>query len=125
MRWIALALIGVLAQGCSEAPRAPGPAEEAAAVSAPAAEEALYVDVRTPEEYASGHVAGAINIPHDQMEARWQELAAHRDRPIVLYCRTGRRSELAIEVLEDHGFARLRNGGGLDDLSAAGVPTER
>lgn len=85
----------------------------------------VYVDVRTPGEYAEGHVAGAILIPHDQIEARWQELAEHKDTPIVLYCRTGRRSGLALDVLKEKGFMHVTNGGGLSDLAARGVPTTR
>lgn len=84
---------------------------------------ALYVDVRTPEEFASGHVVGAINIPHDQMEARWEELAEHQDRPVVVYCRTGRRSGIALDVLQQKGFTQVENGGGLDELVAEGMPT--
>lgn len=92
---------------------------------AASAEPVIYVDVRTPEEYASGHVAGSILIPHDQMEARWQELAQHKDKPVVLYCRSGRRSGLALEVLKEKGFTNVKNGGGFDDLAARGVPTSR
>lgn len=84
----------------------------------------VYVDVRTPEEYASGHVSGAILIPHDQMAARWQELEAYRDTPVVVYCRSGRRSDLALQVLKEKGFTNVENGGGLDDLQGQGVPVE-
>lgn len=92
---------------------------------AASSEPVVYVDVRTPEEYASGHVAGSILIPHDQMEARWEELAQHKDKPIVLYCRTGRRSGLALDVLKEKGFTNVKNGGGFNDLAARGVPTAR
>ena len=106
--------------------REPGPGQTAETSSAPAAaSQIVYVDVRTPEEFASGHVAGAINIPHDQVEARWNELAAHKDKHVVVYCRTGWRSGLAIDVLRPRGFSRLENGGGLDQLAARGVPTEQ
>jgi phage shock protein E len=85
---------------------------------------AVYVDVRTPEEYAEGHVVGAINIPHDQMAARWSELDAYKGKPMVVYCRSGRRSAIALEVLREHGFTAAENGGGLDDLRAKGVAVE-
>lgn len=72
------------------------------------ADQALFVlDVRTPEEYAAGHLPGAVNIPHDQLAARLGELSAARERDIVVYCRTGRRSAEALGVLDDAGFARL------------------
>ena len=82
----------------------------------------MYLDVRSPEEFAEGHVQGAINIPVDEMEARWQELEPYRDRPIVVYCRSGRRSARAIEILAQHGFTQLENGGGFESLTASGVP---
>jgi phage shock protein E len=72
------------------------------------ADQALYVlDVRTPEEYAAGHLPGAVNIPHDQLAARLGELSGARERDIVVYCRTGRRSTEALGVLDDAGFKRL------------------
>lgn len=72
------------------------------------ADQALFVlDVRTPEEYAAGHLPGAVNIPHDQLAARLGELSAARERDIVVYCRTGRRSAEALGVLDDAGFKRL------------------
>ncbi len=68
---------------------------------------ALYVlDVRAPEEYAAGHVPGAVNIPHDQIASRLAEVP--KDKDVVLYCRSGRRSALAAEVLADNGYTRLQ-----------------
>ena len=98
---------------------------ESAGDGATATEEAVYVDVRTPQEFASGHVAGAINIPHTEMPRRWTELEEYRDQPMVVYCRTGRRSGIALDVLREHGFDQARNGGGLQDLVRRGVPTTR
>lgn len=85
---------------------------------------AAYVDVRTPEEFASGHVAGAINIPHDQMAARFGELAEYRDSSIVLYCQSGRRSGIALDVLMENGFTKAVNGGGVDEVRGTGVAFE-
>lgn len=67
----------------------------------------VVLDVRTPEEYAAGHVVGARNIPHTEIAARIAELAGARDRDLVVYCRSGRRSELALEALREAGFMRL------------------
>ncbi len=64
------------------------------------------VDVRTPEEFASGHVPGAVNIPYDQLPARAGELGAP-STPILVYCRTGRRSGVAAQTLREKGFTRL------------------
>lgn len=67
----------------------------------------VVLDVRTPEEFAAGHVPGAINIPHDQLATRVAELADARDKEIVAYCRSGRRAALALTTLHDAGFAQL------------------
>jgi phage shock protein E len=72
------------------------------------ADQALFVlDVRTPGEYAAGHLPGAVNIPHDQLAARLGELSGARERDIVVYCRTGRRSAEALGVLDKAGFKRI------------------
>ena len=69
---------------------------------------APYVlDVRTIDEYVSGHVPGAVNIPHDQLASRLAEVP--KDRDVVLYCRSGRRAVLAAEVLADNGYVRLEH----------------
>lgn len=67
----------------------------------------VVLDVRTPEEFAEGHVAGARNIPHTEIAARLAELAGARDRDLVVYCRSGRRAELALAELRKAGFTRL------------------
>jgi phage shock protein E len=67
----------------------------------------VLLDVRTPAEYAEGHLPGSINIPHTELASRVAELSDSRDRDIVVYCRTGRRTELALGVLKDAGFKRI------------------
>lgn len=67
----------------------------------------LILDVRTPEEYAEGHIPGAINIPHDQLSSRHREIAAHKNKDIVLYCRSGRRVGIAADILQAAGFSKL------------------
>jgi rhodanese-related sulfurtransferase len=65
------------------------------------------VDVRTPEEYNAGHIAGAINIPLDELRARYQELDSSRDT--VIYCGIAYRAYLAYQILSQKGFRKLRN----------------
>jgi rhodanese-related sulfurtransferase len=67
----------------------------------------LVLDVRTPAEYAAGHVPGAVNIPNAELGARIAELDGERERDIVVYCRTGVRSGQALKVLGKAGFTRL------------------
>jgi phage shock protein E len=67
----------------------------------------VVLDVRTATEFAAGHVPGARNVSHDELPARLDELAALRDTPVVLYCRSGRRSQLAEDVLRKAGFTKL------------------
>jgi rhodanese-related sulfurtransferase len=67
----------------------------------------VVLDVRTKEEYTAGHVPGARNVSHDQLTARISELAALKDKEVVLYCRSGRRAQLAAQTLRDAGFTRL------------------
>jgi hydroxyacylglutathione hydrolase len=84
----------------------------------------LYViDVRAPEEYAAGHVPGAVNIPHDQVASRLAEVP--KDKDVVLYCRSGRRSALAGEVLAGNGYTRLQlMQGDMPGWTAKGWPVE-
>lgn len=71
-----------------------------------AAAGAVVVDVRTPQEFAAGHVSGAKNIPYDQIRVRAAELGGPQT-PVVLYCRTGRRSAIAIQTLKELGYEKL------------------
>jgi phage shock protein E len=69
----------------------------------------VVLDVRTPEEFAAGHVPGARNVSHDQLPAKLAELASLKDKEVVLYCRSGRRTALAEQTLRGAGFTRLRH----------------
>lgn len=71
------------------------------------ADGAQLVDVRTPEEYRAGHVAGARNIPVHELGSRLTELA--KDKPVVLYCRSGARSSSAARLLGQAGFQAVHD----------------
>ncbi len=129
-RWMTAVAVGVAgaAAACSEAPQQAG--NVGTDRSTPAAESSVaadtnivFVDVRTDDEYRSGHIEGAIHIPHTEMAERYEELEAYEDKQIVLYCQSGRRSGIAERVLEERGFDNVINGGGLGDLRAQGFPT--
>ena len=67
----------------------------------------LILDVRSPEEYAAGHVPGAINVPYTYLPASISTLPDASSKDIVIYCETGVRSERAASRLREHGFQRL------------------
>lgn len=67
----------------------------------------VVLDVRSPEEFRTGHVPGAVNIPHRQVGARLGELVAGKERGIVVYCEGGPRAEYAEQVLANAGFERI------------------
>ncbi len=85
---------------------------------------ALVVDVRTPSEYASGHVAGAQNVDVTGGAFSASLDSVSRGRPVYLYCRTGSRSARAADSLRAMGFTTVVNSGGFDALEAAGAETE-
>lgn len=80
------------------------------------------VDVRSPGEFASGHVPGAINIPLEQIEARMGDLD---QRHLVVVCKSGRRAQLACGHLASHVPGASVLEGGTDAWTASGMPTIR
>ena len=70
-------------------------------------EKMLLLDVRTAEDYASGHIDGAENIPLEELEKRIDELAAWQESPVAIICTTDRRSRKAAQLLGKAGFADL------------------
>lgn len=65
----------------------------------------LLLDVRTIEEFEEAHIPGAVNIPLDELEDRAAEVPA--DKPIIVVCRTGRRSIFGAEILRYAGFKNI------------------
>jgi rhodanese-related sulfurtransferase len=97
------------------------------------AAKAVLIDVREPAEYEAGHLASAINIPRGVLEFQvdahpavanvTEPALAHRQRPVVLYCRTGGRAALAADSLQRIGFSDVRSiAGGIEAWIAAGLP---
>ncbi len=82
------------------------------------------LDVRTPEEYSEGHIAGSVLIPVSELGKRLDEL--EKELPVVVYCRSGKRSAKASEILKKAGFKEIYNVlGGITDWSAKGYPIEK
>ena len=99
---IAVSLFAAGAPAAAEA----ADAIDGATAKALAAGGARVVDVRTPEEFASGHVPGAINIPYDQIARRASEIGPPSTQ-VLLYCRTGRRSGIAADALDRAGYKKV------------------
>ncbi|WP_038045985.1 rhodanese-like domain-containing protein [Thermus caliditerrae] len=85
---------------------------------------AVVVDVRTPQEFAAGHVPGAINLPVEAI-ASWADQVP-KDKPVYLYCRSGNRSRQAAEYLKKKGYTNLYNvEGGVLAIERAGYSLVR
>ena len=83
----------------------------------------VLLDVRTPEEFAAGHIPGAINVPYDELASRLAELAEYRDAEVVVYCRTGRRARIAEATLQEAGFSAVSDlDGHMHEWTAARYP---
>lgn len=89
-------------------------------------EDAVLVDVRDQAEYAKGHVPNARHIPLADLERRSSELEKFKDRPIILCCASGNRSNAAVATLKKAGFEKLfQLRGGLLEWEKAGQPVSR
>lgn len=99
------------------------PAEVAAQIRDPKTAPYL-LDVRTPEEFAEGRVPGAKNVPVRELEARLAEIP--KDRPVVVYCRSGGRAALAGRLLRERGYANVQEmTGSMNAWEAAQLPVEK
>ena len=73
----------------------------------------LVLDVRTPAEFRDGHIPRAVLLPVSELASRIDEIAAYKTRPVFVYCRSGNRSAVALQILTAEGFTHLlhlRNG---------------
>ena len=75
----------------------------------------IILDVRTQEEYDHGHIPGAILIPNTEIEDRAEEVLTDKDQLILVYCRSGRRSQLVAEALVELGYTNIKEFGGILD----------
>ena len=75
----------------------------------------IILDVRTPEEYAQGHIPGAVLIPDTEIELLAEKELPDKDQLLLVYCRSGRRSKLASEALVKLGYTNIKEFGGILD----------
>jgi len=86
----------------------------------------LVLDVRTPGEFAQGHLVGAKLIPVQVLQAELGQLAGYEDKPIFVYCRSGNRSTVAAKVLKDKGFTNVVNlRHGIGEWAKLNLPIEK
>jgi phage shock protein E len=126
-RWIAvlalLTLVATIVVGCGGASGAD--VKKAAPNEAVAMLDSRHViDVRTPAEFAAGHLAGAQNIDVEASDFKDRIAALDPKAPYLVYCRSGRRSAIAAQQMVDAGFGDIVDAGGMDALIAAGAPTQ-
>ena len=75
----------------------------------------VILDVRTQEEYDQGHIPGAVLIPNTEIEAQAEALLTDKNQLILVYCRSGRRSKQAAEILVELGYTNIYEFGGILD----------
>lgn len=81
----------------------------------------IWIDVRTAEEFKTGHIQGALNIPVEQLKQKINQISSNKNAPIHLYCRSGRRAEVAAQTLREMGYTNVVNHGGYQDLLQRGI----
>ena len=86
----------------------------------PARQAAMWIDVRTPNEYARGHIDKAVNIPYQDIGKRITEVTNDKNQKIVVYCASGHRAGIARETLLKLGYTDVTNAGGYRDIVAHG-----
>ena len=132
MKRLSLLLLAGLAAACNQQPSQPtattapvaAPAATAptAAINTPAAKQLLakpateVLDVRTPVEFMTGHLAQARNLNVSNDDFAQQVAQLDTSKTYVVYCRSGKRSSKAADIMYQHGFRHVVNGGGYDDL---------
>ncbi len=84
----------------------------------------VVIDVRTPTEYAAGHIAGAQNIDVEAVDFGSKIASLDKNAPYLVYCHSGRRSRIATSQMASAGFTDIVDGGAMADLVAAGALTQ-
>lgn len=79
------------------------------------ADKKTFIDVRSPQEFASSHIPGAINIPLHEVRLKIDEID-QMEKPLVVYCLSGGRSSAAVGLLKQAGIEDVYNGGGIGDM---------
>jgi rhodanese-related sulfurtransferase len=120
---VALSLIGLFSAGtltaCSSSTGHSVSPEQAKTMIG---QGAGVLDVRTPEEFAQGHLIGAVNVDVEAADFQTKVAQLSKNTTWVVYCHSGRRAGIAIDEMSKLGFTDLSNAGGFDALANAGIP---
>ena len=80
----------------------------------------MLIDVRSKEEFDSGHIKGSINIPIDEIRKRLNEIDVKKNHPIYVSCQSGTRAYIALRILQGNGYSNVSNlSGGYETYSIA------
>jgi rhodanese-related sulfurtransferase len=120
----ALALVGaIVLAGCGSSSGGGTTVDAATWITEASQPGVTVIDVRTPAEFAAGHVEGAVNIDVESPAFAAEIAKLDKSQPYSLYCRSGNRSAVAMDQMTEAGFTDITNlDGGLVDLADAGAP---
>ena len=76
---------------------------------------AVLLDVRQADEFNAGHIDGAVLVPHDTIAEKIGAVVPDKNTPVYVYCRSGRRSAIAVEAMKKLGYTDLTDLGGMDE----------
>ena len=116
---LTLTLSPVVGCGGESSTSSDRPAVAADAPETPAKESRMIIDVRTPAEFAGGHLDGAVNIDIQSPDFASQIDGLDRNGSYVVYCRSGNRSGMAMAQMLDMGFTDVSNAGSVEEASAS------
>ena len=123
-QWLLVSLLMVLVYAFAMLERSRGgkPLSPAQVVAELNAERAVLLDVRDAKEFATGHVHGAMHIPHSKVAAQLHELEKYREKTIILACKMGQSAAATGKLLTKQGFTVRRLGGGMMEWGSQGMP---
>ena len=120
---VALVAIAIAVAGCGGS-AGPAITKVGATEAVEMLDSRVVIDVRTPAEYAAGHIVGAQNIDVEAADFGSKIALLDKDAPYLVYCHSGRRSGNAATQMASAGFTDIVDGGAMADLVAAGAPTQ-
>ena len=119
-----VALVAILIAGCGGSSSTSAVKKVDASKAVGMLDSRVVIDVRTPDEYAAGHIAGAQNIDVEASDFASRIASLDKKASYLVYCRSGRRSAIAADQMAAAGFTDIVDGGAMADLVAAGAPAE-